>query len=184
MGVATRHQWYHAVGYSLDDLRLHWAFPQHPNTEDTTTSLRREFNQKAQKAVGGKYAHRVFGYLLPSLTGVYFFHVSFSETSASASVEFWLSPTSSPMRSVLLGYTAVTSKKYNSAVSKGAFLQSCGVYYFEFLEQAYNGRSVAEVMVCTYSLLIFCATHLRSLSVEGPWITDILSSTQFSPSQC
>lgn len=31
VGVATRHQWFHAVGYSLDDLRIHWAFPQHPN---------------------------------------------------------------------------------------------------------------------------------------------------------
>lgn len=31
VGVATRHQWFHAVGYSLDDLRTHWAFPEHPN---------------------------------------------------------------------------------------------------------------------------------------------------------
>lgn len=31
MGVATCHQWYHAVGYTVDDLRVHWAFPEHPN---------------------------------------------------------------------------------------------------------------------------------------------------------
>ena len=30
VGVVTRHQWFHAVGYSLDDLRVHWAFPLHP----------------------------------------------------------------------------------------------------------------------------------------------------------
>ena len=94
VGVATRHQWFHALGYTLDDLRIHWAFPQHPNVrgllegrgegmvymyvvsvlitwqaEDTTASLRREFDQKAWKAVGGKYAHRIFGYLLPPITG-------------------------------------------------------------------------------------------------------------------
>lgn len=91
MGVSTRHQWFHAVGYSLDDLRLHWAFPQYPNvsalhvyqkresgmramfpqTEDTVSSLKRDFNQKAWKAIGGKYAHRIFGYLLPPVTGIY-----------------------------------------------------------------------------------------------------------------
>ena len=90
VGVVTRHQWFHAVGYSLDDLRVHWAFPLHPGvrkkkkrerggrepeyhlypqTEDTTTSLRRDFDQKAWKAVGGKYAHRTFGYLVPPVTG-------------------------------------------------------------------------------------------------------------------
>lgn len=31
VGVATRHQWFHAVGYSIDDLRVHWAFPQTPS---------------------------------------------------------------------------------------------------------------------------------------------------------
>ena len=30
VGVASRHQWFHAVGHSLDDLRVHWAFPQQP----------------------------------------------------------------------------------------------------------------------------------------------------------
>ena len=29
-GVVSIHQWFHAVGYSLDDLRVHWAFPRYP----------------------------------------------------------------------------------------------------------------------------------------------------------
>ena len=113
-------------------------------TEDTTTSLRREFNQKAWKAIGGKYAQRVFGYLLPSVTGtatlsllwhcyihcynvlgVYFFRVSLSETSAHASVEFWLSPTSNPMQSVLLGYTAVASKVIDVCVCVCVHVRVC-----------------------------------------------------------
>lgn len=90
VGVVSRHQWFHAVGHSLDDLRIHWNFPGSPGvclclslslsdqlrplsvshqSEDTSHTLRREFEQKAWKAIGGKYAHRVFGYLLPPETG-------------------------------------------------------------------------------------------------------------------
>ena len=85
VGVATRHQWFHAVGYTVDDLRVHWAFPQSPNVStltvcgmkgipplqsvETTPVLRREFDQRSWKAVGGKYAHRIIGYLLPPITG-------------------------------------------------------------------------------------------------------------------
>ena len=33
-GMVTSHRWFHAVGYTVDDLRLHWAFPQHPSVSE------------------------------------------------------------------------------------------------------------------------------------------------------
>ena len=134
---------------------------------------------------------------LPQLAGLYSFQVSLSETTAQASVEFWLSPTSNPQQSLPLAFTAVSSKvgclphaRLSSWLGPGSppastagssaqpssepgglvstsssshlplqlvvfcpSLQSCGVYYFEFLEQSYNGRAIAEVMVCVITSL-------------------------------
>jgi hypothetical protein len=144
VGVVTRHQWFHAVGYSLDDLRVHWAFPLHPGTEDTTTSLRRDFDQKAWKAVGGKYAHRTFGYLVPPVTGQYVFQVSLSETTAKASVEFWLSPTFHPWQTLLLAFSSLSDKVSTSPPS--FLLQPLSTENSE--QQFQKSRSFSTVMWC------------------------------------
>jgi hypothetical protein len=147
VGVVTRHQWYHAVGYSLDDLRVHWAFPLHPGTEDTTTSLRRDFDQKAWKAVGGKYAHRIFGHLLPPVTGQYVFQVSLSETTAKASLEFWLSPTFHPWQTLLLAFSSLSDKVSTSPPPPPSFLlQPLSTDNSE--QQFQKSRSLSTVMWC------------------------------------
>ena len=31
VGVVPADQWFHIVGLTVDDMRIHWAFPQHPD---------------------------------------------------------------------------------------------------------------------------------------------------------
>lgn len=92
--MVSQDQWFHIVGYTVDDMRIHWAFPSSPDVRGgvwrgdwgrrdmvcellsrslqaqiTVSRLRKEFEQPAWHGVGGKYAHRTYGYLLPPSTG-------------------------------------------------------------------------------------------------------------------
>lgn len=111
VGELTADQWYHAVGYTVDDLRVHWAFPAHPDERTTRSSLEREFNQRAWHAIGGKYAHRMYGYLLPPTTGIYVFQVSLTDMTAEGTAEFWLSTSADPTETILLTYATINHKK-------------------------------------------------------------------------
>ena len=61
---------------------------------------------------------RVSDYLATScLVGQYVFQVSLSETTAKASVEFWLSPTFHPWQTLLLAFSSLSDKVSTSPPS-------------------------------------------------------------------
>ena len=130
--------WHWIVGYTVDDMRIKRSFPNHPDVRaldisnslhiphanivllqdrNTTDSLHTAFSEKDPNDIRGRYAHKIYGYLLPeekgirpckenvcfncqpivSFLGEYTFKVEMSGLTAACTVELWISTDTDPM---------------------------------------------------------------------------------------
>jgi len=144
--------WKWIVGYTIDDMRFKRSFPNFPDERKMISVLKTHFSEKDPSAVRGKYAHKVYGYLLPSVTGNYFFSIEMTGMTAACTVELWLSmdvdPTSTS-RLLILEYPELgrDKKEVTRKANTGEpfRLVASQPHYFEFLEKAFDGQCNTEI---------------------------------------
>lgn len=142
--------WHWFVGYLVDDMRIKRDFPNNPDVRKVTSSLRVYFSEKDPEDVRGKYAHKIYGYLLPPTTGEYAFSIDMSQLTAACSAELWISKDSDPMRMVrvlVLEYPELGRGKapISKRVESAGIAMQADVYYFEFLEKGFDGQCTVEI---------------------------------------
>ena len=63
--------WRHPVGYLVDDLRIKRDFPCQPEVRQRIDRLQTVFNARDKDSLKNKYGHKIYGYLLPTVSGTH-----------------------------------------------------------------------------------------------------------------
>eukprot|EP00731_Ephydatia_muelleri_P025721 Em0017g804a len=153
----------------------------------TTKTLKISFSEIAGEShVDGKYAHKVYGFLQPLLTGHHSFAFNISNLTASVDLELWLSNSTNPLhtRKILTVERIYSPPQViphawwefwkppptiqpphsitELFTSEAIWLNAGTPYYIEVLEKAFDGSVVVELEwkppgSCNY-------IHIRSYS--------------------
>lgn len=129
-GNLLRETWYNVAGSSVSSLTKSGVYPNNANVFDYLTSF-----QSTQSEVGDNYGERVRGYIIPTVSGNYTFHVTGDDE-----VQFFLSPTENPDEKTLaasvIGWTYENElDKYSTQKSKTIKLEAGKRYYTELLHK-------------------------------------------------
>jgi hypothetical protein len=129
------------VGYLVDDLRIHHhQWPNHPTNRRTASSVH-VYHERIQH-MGAK----VYGYILPPITGTYQFRILQRACKAAVSGELWISTDSNPMnliKQTVFTYSIkdVKSKSHNDqSKAVSVDLHDNQKYYFEFHVKGHKGK--------------------------------------------
>ncbi|HYE32086.1 MAG TPA: tandem-95 repeat protein, partial [Methylomirabilota bacterium] len=128
-GVLKRERYDSVYGSSpsLQDLRLHPAFPHAPSYSDFIASL------ESQLGDSDNYGMRIRGHVVPPTTGDYVFHLASDDVA-----ELWLSTDDQPVHARIIAstpeWTGVREyNKFPSAKSAPVYLEAGKKYYIETL---------------------------------------------------
>jgi hypothetical protein len=120
------------VGYLVDDLRIHHhQWPNHPTNRRTASSVH-VYHERIQH-MGAK----VYGYILPPITGTYQFRILQRACKAAVSGELWISTDSNPMNLIKL-----TELTYS--VKDVGFLSFSNVSKAVSVRYVYNNYCIAR----------------------------------------
>ncbi|XP_019864255.1 PREDICTED: N-acetyl-beta-glucosaminyl-glycoprotein 4-beta-N-acetylgalactosaminyltransferase 1-like [Amphimedon queenslandica] len=118
------------VGYFVDDLRMHrYDWPEKPTVR---------MSSRAVRVITGHIYHfgaRLYGYLHPPVTGLYWFSVNSSLSEGAYSIELWISRSSDPTKLVKrFNVTYAIEEKNCSKITNPIFIKLANqfIYYFEF----------------------------------------------------
>ena len=132
------------VGFNVDDMRIQKDWPLHPNERDVSKGLRHTFKTYSN------YAFKMYGYLLTSAGGSYYFQIV-SRSTAALGVELWMSPSSLPSdvsMLAILEYPEASRGYLSSSMTTDTLavqLKSGQAYYMELHMKSFDGHGDVEV---------------------------------------
>lgn len=62
--------WRQPVGFVVDDLRIKRDFPSRPEIRRTIDKVQAVFNEVDKDSLVNKFGHKMYGYLLPTTSGM------------------------------------------------------------------------------------------------------------------
>lgn len=133
------HRWENVSSSELRELLTHETYPNIPDHTDILTNYQGPINLMSN------YGTRVFGYIVPNVTGNYIFNITGDDDC-----RFFLSSDSTFQNKSMLarinGWTNITEhNKYTSQTSSSIYLEAGQKYYTEFLHKEGGGGDHFQV---------------------------------------
>lgn len=140
-GIVSMDTWTSLSGLTVRDLTQSSRFPGTPSSRSILTTL------DAPQNSAENYGRRIRGYLLPSVSGEYRFHIA-----ANDNAELWVSSDDSPFTRVKIAQVrlknTVAYQDFSDEVEQHSWpiaLEAGHYYYFEVLHKENNGSDHLSV---------------------------------------